>query len=80
MQKYISTFRRESEKLTALFATAFKSAEEVKSFIEQDAEFFCAKNPGSKLLGWQDEDCTDYFAVSLKNGRKCFWQYFKAPC
>lgn len=77
--RFIVMFRKESEKLSSMCMVDFKDAEAAKKHIEADAEHFCQAHRGAKKLGWKDPDATDYFAVKLRGGKKCFWQYFELP-
>ena len=69
------TFRVSNENLTNMFSVQFSSIAEAKSFIEEDAEHFCANNRGAKIIGWKKN--TDHFEVMLSRGRKMFYQYFR---
>lgn len=77
--RFIVMFRKESNKLSSMCTIDFKDAETAKKYIEEDAEYFCRIHRGAKKLGWKDSDITDYFTVKLRNGKKCFWQYFELP-
>jgi len=77
MSKYAVVFRKENDKLSSMCTVLFKSAKEAKSHIEADAQLTVCLKAGAKDLGWIKPDTLDYYCVRLKNGVKCFWQYFK---
>lgn len=77
MSKYAVVFRKETDNLSSMCTILFKSAKEAKSYIETDAQLTVCLKAGAKDLGWIKPDSFDYYCVELKNGVKCFWQYFK---
>ena len=72
----IVVFRKENERLATVCTVKFKSAEAAKKHIEEDAAYFLSKHPGIDL-GWIKPNSLDYYCVELKNGTKCYWQYFE---
>ncbi len=71
----IVTFRKETDKLTSVCNKKFKTPAAAKKHIEEDAAYVLSKHPEFDL-GWIKPRSLDYYCVDLKNGVKCFWQYF----
>lgn len=71
----IVAFRKETDKLASVCCKTFKNDIAAKKHIEEDAAYFLTKHPGVDL-GWIKPKTLDYYCVELKNGTKCYWQYF----
>ena len=72
----IIAFRKETDKLTSICSKTFTNVAKAKKHIEEDAAYFLSKHPGIDL-GWIKPNSLDYYCVELKNGTKCYWQYFE---
>lgn len=76
MSKYAVVFRKDSDKLSTMCTVLFKSQVAAKQHIEADAAYVCKKHNAIDL-GWIKPKTLDYYCIELKNGVKCYWQYFK---
>ena len=72
----IVAFHKETDKLVQVCTKTFRSTAAAKKYIEDDATFFLSKHHGVDL-GWIKPKTLDYYCIELKNGTKCYWQYFE---
>ena len=76
MKKFAVTFRKDTDKLTSMCSITFKTTKEAKKHIEDDAHHLCELY-NAVDLGWIKPKTLDYYCVEMKNGVKCYWQYFQ---
>lgn len=69
-------FRKDDERLASMCMQKYRSVGAAKKHIEQDAQHVCKLHDGIDL-GWIKPKTLDYYCVELKNGIKCYWQYFQ---
>ena len=72
----IVAFRKETHKLVSICLSRFSIVREAKQHIEDDAAHVLDIHSGINL-GWIKPNTLDYYCIELKNGIKCYWQYFK---
>lgn len=72
----IVAFRKETYKLVQVCTKKFRSIAAAKKFIEDDAANIC-QIYNALDLGWIKPKTLDYYCIELKNGTKCYWQYFE---
>ena len=72
----IVAFRKETDKLVQVCTKKFRNTTAAKKHIEDDAAYIC-QNYNALDLGWIKPKTLDYYCVELKNGTKCYWQYFE---
>ena len=72
----IVAFRKETDKLVQVCTKTFRSTAAAKKHIEDDAALICQIH-NALDLGWIKPKTLDYYCVELKNGTKCYWQYFE---
>ena len=69
-------FRKDSDKLASMCTQKYRTVNAAKEHIEQDAQHVCKLHDGIDL-GWIKPKTLDYYCIELKNGIKCYWQYFQ---
>ena len=72
----IVAFRKETDKLVQVCTKTFRSTAAAKKHIEDDAASIC-QIYNALDLGWIKPKTLDYYCIELKNGTKCYWQYFE---
>ena len=72
----IVAFRKETDKLVQVCTKKFRNTTAAKKHIEDDVAYICQKY-NALDLGWIKPKTLDYYCVELKNGTKCYWQYFE---
>lgn len=71
----IVVFRKENERLASVCTKMFDTVDDAKKNIEEDAARICMLH-GALDFGWIKPKTLDYYCIELKNGTKCYWQYF----
>ena len=71
----IAVFRKETDKLASVCTKKFRNEIAAKKHIEEDAARICMLHSALDL-GWIKPKTLDYYCIEMKNGTKCYWQYF----